>query len=299
MKYADFINVMKEEVGAKVEEPVTVQLFTTTKNNGKERIGLNIIEQGVNISPTIYLEEFYKRYQGGESICSMVDCIMKLYEEVRFHRSWNADIIEDYNRIQKKIVFKLINYEKNKELLKKVPYKKYLDLAIVCYVMLELYDTATATMLIREQNLKQWNVTKEDIYKEAFLNSQKILPYFFKPISEVVEDMICEAGDGKVPFERDRDYEPMYVLSNTVKSYGASVILYDHVLENIGEELGENFYVIPSSVHEVIIVPESECYDREALESMITEINEKEVEEEEILSNHPYFYHKKEGRLLY
>ena len=91
----------------------------------------------------------------------------------------------------------------------------------------------------------------------------------------------------------------MYVLSNNQRNYGAVSILYEGLLKDIGERLQEDYYVLPSSVHEVIIVPESNSPGQEELEHMIVEINETQVEPEEVLSDRAYYYSRKEARLLY
>lgn len=89
----------------------------------------------------------------------------------------------------------------------------------------------------------------------------------------------------------------MYVLSNKLKNYGAACIAYPYILDMLAGVLKENFYVLPSSVHEVIIVPESSQIRQSELERMVREINETQVPEEEILSNHAYFYYAQEGKL--
>ena len=91
--------------------------------------------------------------------------------------------------------------------------------------------------------------------------------------------------------------DKMYVLSNKLKNYGAACIAYPYILDMLAGVLKENFYVLPSSVHEVIIVPESSRIRQSELERMVREINETQVPEEEILSNHAYFYYAQEGKL--
>ena len=91
--------------------------------------------------------------------------------------------------------------------------------------------------------------------------------------------------------------EKMYILSNHMRSYGAAALIYPEQLRKIAEEVGENYYVLPSSVHETIIVAESESPDKEELCSLIKEINETQVEAEEVLSDHAYYYDCSTGKL--
>ena len=96
--------------------------------------------------------------------------------------------------------------------------------------------------------------------------------------------------------EEDKE-DVMYVLSNRLRSYGAAVILYEDRLEEIGEYLGENYYVLPSSVHEMIIIAESAAPGQEELSDLVTEINTTQVDAEEVLSNHAYYYDRKKRKL--
>lgn len=291
MNYHQFVKDVEAKVRACVPENWGVQVHIAMKNNGKERRGLTVIEEGINISPTIYLEEYYEQFQNGNSIEQIVEEIMILYRKVRFRKPWEGTCMQTFESVKKKLAYKLINREKNKELLKEVPYKPFLDLAIVCYVLLELNAHGTATMLIKKEHLQMWNVTEEEIFRETEKNVRSLLPAEFSRMRDVIAEML----DMEV---EDDGEEFMYVLSNEVRSFGAACLAYEGVTEMVAEELGENYYVIPSSVHEVIIVPESKAPDKYEMEETVAEINETQVEAEEVLSDRVYFYSIKEKRLL-
>ena len=89
----------------------------------------------------------------------------------------------------------------------------------------------------------------------------------------------------------------MYILTNCIRNFGAAAVLYRDVLKNIGEYLKEDFYVLPSSIHEMIIVPDSSAPSWRETAMIVKEINETQVREEEVLSDIPYHYKRKEGRL--
>ena len=96
----------------------------------------------------------------------------------------------------------------------------------------------------------------------------------------------------------DEKQDVMYVLTNSLRNYGAACLFYPHVLEMVGEMLKEDYYVLPSSVHEVIIVPESKALDADEMSEMVVEINETQVEPEEVLSDHAYFYQRDSKKLM-
>ena len=90
---------------------------------------------------------------------------------------------------------------------------------------------------------------------------------------------------------------PMYVVSNKKNLFGASAILYSDYLEEWAEELECDLYVIPSSVHELLVMPAAHAYSGEEITEMIREINRTQVAREEILSDHVYIYRRNEGRI--
>ncbi|MEG0794123.1 MAG: DUF5688 family protein [Acetivibrio sp.] len=291
MDYQQFVRVVEQEVKGNAGTGVRVQLHTVMKNNGKERVGLAISEEKINISPTIYLEEYFEKFRQGREISNIVESILQLYEEVRFEHSWEGKYVRDFEKVKKQVVYKVINYKKNAELLNEIPYVGFLDLAVVFYVLLELNQHGTATMTIRNEHLKGWGVSREELLKVAQENTVRLLPAEFKTMKTVLEEMLTLNIA-----EDTEDY--MYVLSNPMKNFGACCILYDGILEKIGNRLGGNYYILPSSVHEVIIIPENQSPGKKELRIMITEINETQVAEEEILSNVPYYYVREKKQLF-
>ena len=119
--------------------------------------------------------------------------------------------------------------------------------------------------------------------RRAYENTGKLLPYELKTMKAVIQELTDTESEDKE--------DVMYVLSNRSRSYGAAAILYKGRLEGIGEYL-------PSSVHEVIIIPQSAAPGQEELSDLVTEINTTQVDAEEVLSNHAYYYDRKKKKLL-
>lgn len=283
MTYCQFIAVVKKEVECNVDRKVRIGVHVALKNNDKERRGLVFQEEGINISPTIYLEEAYRDFQQGKELHKIVREILDVYESARFSKRWEAENLRDFDKMRKNILCKLVNREKNKEFLKDTPYIPFFDLAIVCYVLIELSERGIATMSVRNAQLKMWKIGEVELFQAARENVQKQFPAELRRMKDVMAEMLGMDAP-------DEEEDSMYVLSNEIRNFGAVCIAYDHILDFIGIELQENYYIIPSSVHEVIIVPESKAPRREEIEEMVTEINETQIEEEEVLSNRVYFY---------
>ncbi len=295
MTYYQFVQAVEGRIKEAVKESVAVRIHTAEKNNGTIRRGLTLTEQDINISPTIYLEEYYRQFQNGGSLDHITSDILRLYNEVRFQKSWGEEKLYDYSQVKEKVIYRLVNYKSNEKMLRNVPYIVYLDLAIVFCVLLEVTKYGTATMAIRNDHLDLWGVEKEELYRQASENTSKFLPDDFSSMSAVIEEL-TEESEAHISFE-DKE-EEMYVLSNRIHSYGAAAILYSGRMEGIGMYLKSNYYVLPSSVHEVIVVPEKAAVEKEDLSAMVAEINRTQVEAEEVLSDHAYYYDRKKGRLF-
>ena len=289
MTYYQFIQAVEVKVKERIQENVTVSIHTAVKNNGTRMQGLNIVEQGINISPTIYLEEYYQQFQHGGTVEEIAGDILRLYAQVRFGSSFESDYIKDYERVRGKIIYHLVNRESNRQMLKNAPHKRYLDLAVIFYALLEVTPYGTASMMIRNEHLAMWGETMEGVYRWACRNTHVLLPDEFQTMRAVIEELTGMEEKGKE--------DMMYILSNEIRSYGAAAILYEGRLEKIGDYLKENYYVLPSSVHEVIIVPESEAPGQAELSRLVKEINETQVDPEEVLSNHAYYYDRKQKKL--
>ena len=106
----------------------------------------------MNISPTIYLEEYFKNFQQGVKLEAIVEEMLELYEDIRQEKSWDYEKILCYERIKDKIVFKLINTAKNRKFLDTVPHFPFLDLSAVFYVLLEVTDEGTAAMTHKQKS---------------------------------------------------------------------------------------------------------------------------------------------------
>ena len=295
MNYQQFIEEVERRVKEKIKgnETITVYIHTAVKNNGKERKGITVSEKGIHISPTIYLEEYFQQFQEGKPIEKIVEKILQLYEEVKCSHPCEESLLQNYEELKGKFACKLIHRGKNEKLLNDIPYVPWMDLAIVVFVLLEVSPYGTATVLVRKEHLEIWGLTEAQLFDEAKKNTPILLPYQFCPMRKLLREICPSAVD-----EGEEEEESLYVLSNKLRSFGAASMLYEGILEKVGQKLGENYYILPSSIHEVIVVPESKSPVKQDLEEMVREINETQVEEEEVLSDRVYYFSRKENRLF-
>ena len=294
MNYFEFVETVCTQCNFLLTSSVKASIHQTLKNNGTDRIGIMLTDSSTNIHPTIYLEEFYQQYLDGRDTIDIAHNIADLYSEIRFEESWDTEQILDFEQAKNRVVFKLIHFEKNQRLLKDIPHFKFLDLAIVFYLLLDRTEKGTASVLITNDMMKQWEQSLLKLYCLANANTPSLLTAELMPMNDVILELL---GDKAEDYEPDEENH-MYILSNEQRHFGAACILYPPVLEDIAKILGDDYYILPSSIHEVIILSAKYASSQEDLDEMIREINNTQVASEEILSEHAYYYSRERKRLL-
>lgn len=289
MNYEQFKAAILIQMQQLLEPGTTISLQTICKNNGLKLDGLVISSQSSNLSPTIFLNYYFERQDIFPDLNAICRDIQRTYEQNRTEESFDADFFTNYSAIKDRIAFRLIHYKKNKELLETVPYVRYLDLAVVFYCLLHLTETGNATVLIHNSHLKLWNITKKQLYKQACQTTPRLLPYDFRNISA----LLGSQDDADTP----SSFCPMYVLTNSQKLYGASCMLYPGILEAISEKLRHDLFLLPSSIHEMILLPAENRSSHKELSEMVAQINQTELAADEILSSHVYYYSRTEQAL--
>ncbi len=299
MNFIKFVEKVKQMLESSMREDIKITVTSVQKNNGVKLDGLCIMEPEKNISPTIYLNDYYEKYVEGMSLGEIADEVMGIYEKSKIEKSVDVNFFTDFEKAKSKIVYKLINYKKNEDLLACIPYVQYLDLAITFYCILVNEKIGNAVIQINNAHLEMWQVSLEEIYDVAFENTPKLLPYELLSMEQVVKNMFSEEED-LTEMEQIFDFEnenAMYVLSNTSKLNGAAAILYPDILKDFAKSCGCDLYILPSSIHEVILVPAKGKGDIEGLNEMVQDVNATQVEPEEVLSDHVYLFDQKSAQV--
>lgn len=295
MNYQEFINDVVKHISSSVHNGQKVSIQPVIKNNGTVLDGLIILDPILNISPTIYLNPYYHRYLNGVSMENIYEDILETYYKNVPKEDFDISLFKDFEKASKYITFKLVNKEKNKELLQEIPYINLQDLVLIFQCALFDYLDEYATILIYNQHLSFWNITVEELCEIAIANTPKLLSPHFENMENILEQLDC-------PCHFEFEQVSMYILTNSLKVHGATCIAYPGLLKQISNYLDDNLIIIPSSIHEVLIIPENKtklAYTSDNFNAMIAEINETELSDEEILSNHVYYFNKDSGELSY
>lgn len=287
MNYEDFLSYVQEAIVERVDPSAKVELHKVMKNNNMELDGISIMKPNNNISPTLYLNDYYEAYVEGQNLKEIVDEILTLYESHEDEIPFDIEAFKSYERMKERIAYKLINFESNIKLLEDVPYQRILDLAIVFFVVISSDSRGTSTILIHYEHLDLWNITEKQLFEDAKINT----PLLFKEDLQDIEEIIGEYMSDLEPVPIDKP--KMYVLTNEDRINGAATLLYDNLLSAFADQVKQNLYILPSSIHEVILVPDCPGVTQKDLEKMVIEVNASEVLESDRLSNHVYFFDRR------
>lgn len=265
-------------------EKVVVQRIQ--KNNEIAMMGLSIGEKKNYLLPVLYLEPFYRNYLRGQDLHDTMTDIATIYQGHQVGFYLDEDKVSDYEYIKNNLFYRIVNYEKNKEMLKYTPHERFLDLAVTYRWAAYRNSDGMASALVRNKELLMWGVSKEQMMKDARENTEKIFPPVMRKIQSVM------------PVQITQEDIPLFVLSNGDYMNGASVILYKDTVRDFAKYMGYDLYILPSSIHEVVILLNDEVVKSpEELVMMVRETNRLVVDREEILSNHLYYYDREKDEI--
>lgn len=282
-----------------------VSLHEVTKNNNLKLTGLTIRTGGSNVVPTIYLEGFYEKYESGVEFNDILKKIAEARLEHEVKESFDIGQITDFEQCKDKIRPRLIGAEWNKELLKECPHILIEDLAVIFSIELGTNGDRSMSATIRNEMIDTWKMTSDELYKVAVQNLSDFEEGMFCSMNEIIARMMLpelleeydgnrEAAEQMLQFLLPEEVK-MYVLSNRAQIYGASMVLDEKTMKKVIEKVGSDFYILPSSIHECLIVPADKNFDTADLTKMVCDVNASEVSPEERLSNKVYKYVWSEG----
>ena len=238
----------------------------------KNYTGLRVTYVDSKLSPVFNLTSLYTQVNSDNDLESLINY---LYEEVENYESLaNRNNFNDteLDFDESSLFFKMFGIENNFELLEKIPYRIITDGLAISYGM-ECGPSTDGifTYTITNSLMEEFNLTEEELYQKAIKNMPKLYPHLIDDLSFILED-------------------EMIALTNNEFMFGASSILYPGVAEEISERFGNsNFFIIPSSLHELIIIADNGKVDTSGINSVIKSVN-SELPSKDFLSNTLYYY---------
>lgn len=285
MDFYDFIDYVKENIldfMPSSYENADVGVQEVTKNNGLVLHGLTIRTGESNIVPTLYLDDIFKGYESGDSLDQVMIRIADSYVEADTQKDIDASFITDFESVKSHIVPHLVNCEENAEKLMGVPYKKVNDLAAIFYIDVGRNGDGVMQACITNDLMDMYGVDANELYDISVKNLNTISVPSFRGMSEVISQDF--GMDVPMPEE-----EQMYVITNGDKVNGSAQMLNEHLMDQASARIGGDFYIIPSSIHEVLAVPVGRM-EVDELEAMVRDVNSTQVAKEDKLSDTVYAF---------
>lgn len=309
--FNEFKDYMMENVKNYLPEEYVdsmVEIQKVKKNNNLILNGLTIRKQGQEIVPTIYLEGYYEEYQQGRKLDSILNKIAEVHINAeKMKQPFQYEDVKEFDKIKDKIIYKVVGAESNKERLQEIPHRIDNDIAVEYHILLSNDNGNIGSVKITNEMCQMYGTNEEELHNISLCNTEQIFPKTFRKMEDVIKGIIMGemventelmSDDKKVMLDgmfgpADTDNSSMYVLSNKEGVNGAAALFYPGIREEIGAKLDTDYFVLPSSIHETLIIPNDGNMSPKELKEMVKEVNATQVAPDERLTDNVYFYNRK------
>lgn len=295
MTFEEFTKTVTENIKDYLPEAYRDAQVTTgqfQKLNGSY-LGLQVRKEGQEAVPTVNLERSYEAYRKGEPGLASLDTVLTgIAEDVQGSLGLQTAWLLDYGQVKNSLFIRVNDAQENADALKKLPHQEIDGLAVSYHVAVEGPRGMEASVPVTYSLMEHYGISQEQLHEDAIKSSVSINPPVFVSMQEMMSRMTGIDAEDLAPVVPGPD---LMVLSNEQALFGAGSLFYPGMLDSAAEWMGgTDYFVLPSSVHELILVADDGMVDREALESMVQEINGMVVADEDRLSDHVYHYDTKD-----
>ncbi len=300
MTKEQFMEQVTERVRQECGQPdMDISCGIFMKNNDTARHGIVLKRRSEFISPTVYVDGFYQDFlRKKKTIPEVAQKVLEALEKVKEHAERYQDFSMELEDCRDKIIYRLISHDRNKNYLQTIPYLPFLNLAIVFNVVCSISDHGLETITVTNELLDKWDTSTKELVRLAEENTPRLLPVTMDSLASILTKYIGIAGEGEASAD-STDQLPMVLFSNHVGVNGSAVMLYPGVIHDLACRYESNLFILPSSIHEIIAVPDLYCGTGKELSRMVQDINENHVGEEEILADTAYYYDRTEKKFSY
>lgn len=316
---ADLQRTLKKMTNNRSHSHLKVQFREVVKNNDTQLHACMISlkeSSGIVVAPTLYLEDFYDSYRKGMSMTRLAKQILEIAEQYLETPILPSFQLEDYESMKKSLCVQIVSAERNREILQHILYRPLEDLAIVPMFLVDDPRMGQGCVKVQREYARSLGISEEQIMEEALSNAPDLLPAIFCNLEEILEELRKGNSGEEIPGlaereiysgslrdfgvlkEEEEEEEPTtYLLSNHHLTYGASVIAYPDVAEKVWERIGADYFLLPSSINEWIVLRDF-GQDPEDYKKMVQDINRTQVAPQEILSDSIYHYRRGSGQIV-
>ena len=308
MDYKKFLETITRNLQMTLGPSCQIEVCPVQKNNHVTLDGLRISHSSQICVPTIYMNAYFDAYQEhAMNIEEILADILSLYQNSVPPSCIGPEFLSDFESLKSRIMYRVIHTESNQELLSDIPSIRFLDLSVVFFLYIEENASGHLTALIHKEHLRQWKVDVSDLWKLARVNTPTAYPPLIQDMNDMIRGSntdgqnisVSDLSDASSDASDASQNDPLklYVLTNTSGLYGASCILYPDVLDNLASKLNQDLLILPSSIHEVLVLPADTQINLAELRATVCTINQTEVPPEDRLSDQIYFYRREDGML--
>lgn len=300
------VKMFAEKVAEQIKEYLPEQLrksectvMEISKNNGAMLVGISCHMPDNKTAPVLYMESFYNEVQQGKPMEQVMKNIAEcLTEAAQIEITSQALDMEEYKAIENYLTVAVVNTRANHAMLSHMPHFEIEDLSMICEISFPITEKGmNGSIKVTDGLFAKWGVTKEQVFEKAKENTLRRQP----PELYSMENILGQSGSKGNLLQGEHEMSEsnynMYVLTNSKKNHGAAALAYPKVLEQIDRLFSDGYYIIPSSIHELIIVPKTESMLPQELGKMVREVNRTEVSREDILSDRIYEYDKETEKI--
>lgn len=288
------LEIIKEQLAKEIKsilcnEEIKIEYRTVIKNNDVKLQSITICTKKQPVSPNIYIDDILEdllENNSQEKIEKAAYDIIVTYADAMRSKGndYNHKLTTEYlkSRLYTHSYIDIVNKEKNKQRLQNCPYIEYLDLAITYKICVDTLEEGNATVLINNEMLKNFEISKEELHKIALANSEKE-----NIITKSMRQVILEITG----FMDIGDNLPMYVIGNDT-TLGVNMLYTYKGIKELADKLESDLIILPSSIHEIIAIEYDDCLTVTDLKEMVSSINIEKVPEDEVLSDSVYVYRR-------
>lgn len=295
----DFVETLRDEIRDSLDEKdgvIDIDIQEVVKNNNTVLTGL-VFKTDSNIAPVIYVDRAYEQFEDGKPMDEIVENIIDVYHESVYHGPTNADDFLDYDKVKDKLIVSALNTEFNKEMLETHPHQTVEDVSFIARIEAISDDHGIGTIKVSNELLEAFGISEDELMTQAWNNMRNMHPPVCKDMIDVIKGMHPEMPEAFAEMMEERRGE-LFVLQTDNGLNGGAYGFDKQTLTNICEQIDSpNIYIMPSSVNEVIIAPESKVDDPERLSGIVGQVNDESVPEEDVLSYNAYHFNSETQEL--
>ncbi len=290
MSFGQFVDTVQEQIKSYLPEKYQEAEVRTTEFQklNDTYVGMTVRQEEQMIAPNINLNAQYEQYiRTGD----MDRIFHTIAEQVQLQPEIQTDWLRDYEKVKDRLFIRVSDAQANKDYLANLPHKTVDGLAVTYHIAMNGMEGANASVAITNHMIDEYGVTREQLHADALANAKEMLPARYTSMAAMMMGLAAEAGFNQDMMEEAPPGVPMLmVLTNDKGLNGAAAMFYPGQLDQVAEGFHSDFFVLPSSVHEVLILPDDKATDYRNLEMMVQQINEAEVSPQDRLSDHVYHY---------